>query len=142
MEFGGGLELTENWALSFLKSINLTKRKGLTGKLESFQKFLDEKKFCFQRKISGVILDHDILSELVLNLDQTPLLYFSRGKYTFSWKGSKNVPIKGIDDKGKLRKLFWLLLKIPFFLHSLYIKVNQKDVYPSFHFHLTFMSRS
>ena len=33
-EFGGGLELTENWAQSDLKSMNSTKRKGTTGKVE------------------------------------------------------------------------------------------------------------
>ena len=43
--------------------------------------------------------------------------------------------------KGKLRQLLWLLLQVYFFLYSLYIKVNQKDVYQSLHFHLTFMSK-
>ena len=33
-EFGGGLELTENWACDVLKSMNWTKRKDTTGKVE------------------------------------------------------------------------------------------------------------
>ena len=44
--------------------------------------------------------------------------------------------------KGKLRQLLWLLLQTSFFLYSLYIKVNQKHIYPSLHFHLTSMSHS
>ena len=44
-------------------------------------------------------MGHDAPPALVLNLDQTPLSYVSPEKYTFSSKGSKNVPIKGIDDK-------------------------------------------
>ena len=32
-EFGGGLELIENWARNVLKSMNLTKRNGTTGKV-------------------------------------------------------------------------------------------------------------
>ena len=50
-EFGGGLELTENWAWSFLKFISLTKRKGTTRKVEPFKKFLKDEKFTFQKKI-------------------------------------------------------------------------------------------
>ena len=72
-EFGGGLELTENWARNVLKSMNLTKRKDTTGKGEPSKKFLAEEKSTFQRKISNVILDHDVPSVLALNLDQTPL---------------------------------------------------------------------
>ena len=51
-------------------------------------------------------LDHDVPSALVLNLDQTPLSYVSPGKYTFSSKGSKNVPVKGLDDKKQITVTF------------------------------------
>ena len=105
-EFGGGLELTENWARNVLKSMNWTKRKGTTGKVEPSKKFLEEEKFTFQRKISNVILDHDVPSALVLNLDQTPLSYVSPGKYIFSSKGSKNITIKGLDDKRQIIATF------------------------------------
>ena len=88
-EFGGGLELTENWARNVLKSVNWIERKGTTRKVEASKKFLEEEKFTFQRKISNVILDHDVPSALVLNLDQTPLSYVSPRKYIFSSKGSK-----------------------------------------------------
>ena len=87
-EFSGGLELTKNWARNILKSMNWTKRKGTTGKVEPPKKFLEEEKFTSQRKISNVILDHDVPSAVVLHLDQSPLSYVSLGKYTFSSKGS------------------------------------------------------
>ena len=83
-EFGGGLELTEYWAHNVLKSINWTKRKGTTEKVELSKKFFEEEKLTFQRKISNVILDHYVPSALVLNLDQNALSYVSPGKYTFS----------------------------------------------------------
>ena len=76
-KFGGGLELTENQARNVLKSMNWTKRKATTAKVKPSKKFLEEEKFTFQRKISNVILDHDVPSALVLNLDQTPLSYIS-----------------------------------------------------------------
>ena len=69
------------------------------GKVDPSPQFLAEEKFTFQRKISTAILEHDIFAPLVVNLDQIPLSYASLGKYTFSFKGAKNVPIKGVDDK-------------------------------------------
>ena len=87
--------MTDGWARHTLKALNWTKRKGTTGKVEPSKKLLDEEKFTFQRNISKEILENDIPKDLVLNLDQTPLSYVSPGKYTFSAKGSKTVPIKG-----------------------------------------------
>ena len=46
--------------------------------------------FTFQRAISQIVLEHDIPLDLVLNL----------GKYTFSSKGSTNVPINPIPGGG------------------------------------------
>ena len=59
-ENGGSLELTEDWARGVIKSMNWTKRKGTTGKVEPSKQFLLEEKLIFQKKISGVIFEHDI----------------------------------------------------------------------------------
>ena len=40
--------------------------------------------------ISRVIYEHDIPSEIIIKLDQTPLSYISTGKYTFNIEGAKN----------------------------------------------------
>ena len=105
-EFGESLELTEGWARSILKSMDWVKRKGATGKVEPCSKFLEEEKFTFQRAVAKAVSDHDIPMEVVLNLDQTPLSYVSPGKYTFDLKGSKIVPIKGVDDKRQITATF------------------------------------
>ena len=81
-ENGGSLELTEDWARAVITSMNWTKRKGTTGKIEPFKQFLLEGKLTFQKKISGVIFEYDIPKELIINLDQTPLSYVSPSKYT------------------------------------------------------------
>ena len=75
------------------------KRKGTTGKVETCPKFLEEEKFTFERAISKFVSNHDVSLELVLNLHRTPLSYVSPSIYTFDWKGSKTVPVKGVDDK-------------------------------------------
>lgn len=106
VEFGGTVELTNRWARSILSDMNWCKRKGTTGKVEPSPQFLAEEKFTFQRAISSKISMHDIPSYLVLNIDQTPLSYVSPGKYSFSFKGSKHVPIKGVDDKRQITATF------------------------------------
>ena len=65
--------------------MNWSKRKGTTGKIEPSPQFLAEEKFTFQRVISS---------------------YASPGQYIFSFKGSKIVPIKGVDDKRQITATF------------------------------------
>ena len=76
-EFGGHLELADDWARHLLKSMEWVKRKRTTRKVEPPEKFLPEEIFSYQR---------DLPLDLVLNLDQTPLSYVSPGKYTFCLK--------------------------------------------------------
>ena len=40
--------------------MNWIKQKGKTGKVELSKRFLEKENFTFQKKISSVILDHDI----------------------------------------------------------------------------------
>ena len=39
-------------------------------------------------------------------MDQTPLSYINTGKYTFSLKSAKNIPIKGVDEKRQITPTF------------------------------------
>ena len=122
--------------------MNWTKRKGTTGEVELSKKFLEEERFTLQRKISNVILDHDAPSALVLNLNQTPLSYASPRKYTFSSKGSKNVPIKGIDYKRQITATFVIsatgsFLPIQLIYQDKSKRCLHKFTFP-FTFHVTF----
>ena len=105
-EFSETVELTTRWARRVLSDLNWSKRKGATGKIEPSSQYLAEEKFSFQQAISTAISSHDVPNFLVLNIDQTPLSYVSLGQYTFSFKGSKNVPIKGVNDKREITETF------------------------------------
>lgn len=137
-EFGGSLELSDGWARHTLKDLNWTKRKGTTGKVEPSKKFLDEEKFTFQRNISKAILENDIPKDLVLNLDQTPLSYVSPGKYTFSAKGSKTVPIKGLDDKRQITATFTVTSTGEFLPMQIIYQGKSKRCLPKFTFPSSF----
>ena len=105
-ESGGTVEPTNRQARGVLSDLIWQKRKGTTGKIERSTQFLAEEKFTFQRAISTAISSHDIPIFFVLNIDQTPLSYVSPGQYIFSFKGSKNVPIKCFDDKQQITSTF------------------------------------
>ena len=53
----------------------------------------------FQKSIATVVYYHDIPSDLIINLDETPLFYVSPGKYTFNLKETKNELILVADNK-------------------------------------------
>ena len=105
-EYGGSFELTEGLSQNILKAVDWVKRKGVTGKVEPCPKFLEEEKFTFQCATSKFVSDHDIPIKLVLNLDQTPLSYVLPEKQIFDLKGSKTVPIKGVDNKRQITATF------------------------------------
>ena len=83
-------------------------------------------------------MDHDVPPALVLNLDQTTHSYVSLGKYTSSSKGSKNVPIKGLDDKRQITATF-VISATGFFLSiQLNYRGKSKRCLPKFTFHSNF----
>ena len=67
---------------------------------------MQKEKFSHHREISRVVLDHDIFLDLVLNLDQKPLLHGSPGKYKFCLKGSTTTSLKEADDKSQIIATF------------------------------------
>ena len=135
--FGGSLGLTNCWTRDVLKQLNWSKCKGTTNKVDPSAQFLAEEKFIFQRTISTAILEHDILAPL-FNLYLTPLFFVSQGKYTFSFKGTKNVPIKWVDDKRQITATFAVSLTGTFLQIQLIFKVKTKRTLPNFKIPSTF----
>ena len=102
----GDLVLTDKWTRVVLEKLTWSMHKATTGKVDPFPQFLAEEKFTLQRNISALITEHDIPPSLIINIDQTPLSYVNRGKYTFSFKGAKNIPVKGVNDKRQIITAF------------------------------------
>ena len=63
-DFGGHIALMEGLARNVLKSMEWSKRKGTTGKIEPSEQFLLEEKLTFQRLISLIIEEYDIPKKL------------------------------------------------------------------------------
>ena len=90
--------LTEKWARGVLEKFKCNKREGTTGKVDPSPQFLAEENFCSQRNILPVVNEHDIPPYL-MNIDQMLLCYVNTGRYKFSFKGAKNVSIRGVENK-------------------------------------------
>ena len=92
-KYGGDLMLRDKCPRGVLEKLTWSKRKGTTRKVDPSPQFLAEEMFTLQENISTLVSEHDIPASLTINIDQTPLSYVGTGKYTFSFKGSKNIPI-------------------------------------------------
>ena len=101
-ECGGELELTDRWARSLLAGMNMVRRKVTTSKLPVAPAFLKEVKRTFQKKIATVVNEFNIIKELIMNFDQTPLAFQTPRSYTMSPKGSKKVPIHNPNAKAAI----------------------------------------
>ena len=105
VEHGGHLQFTDNWARNFLSKVQrsekkLVKRMPTTSKIPVAPGLLKEEQLTFQWKIQALIKWYEILKELVLNFDQTPLSCITVGNNTLEFEGAKSVPVKG-KGKGK-----------------------------------------
>ena len=127
-DFGDHIALTECWARVELKSMEWSRRKGTTGKIEPSKQFLLEEKLTFQRRIASIIEEHDIPKELILNLGQTPL------SNTFNPKSAKTASIKGIDDKRQITATFTVGMTVKFLPIQLIFERKTPRCLPRFDF--------
>ena len=122
--------------------MKLVKCKGTIGKNELSPQLLDDESFTFQKSVTTVVYDYDITSNLIVNLDKTPLSYISPEKYTFNLKEVKNVLIKGADDNSQK------YLRLPFVQQETFSLCNYstlrkpKDVCQMLNFYVISTSRT
>ena len=66
---GGSIKLTTKWASEILKSMEWSKRRGKTAKLEMNPALYEQLIFSWKKDIANLVLQHNIPVELILNLD-------------------------------------------------------------------------
>lgn len=96
------LEVEESWARSLFKRIKFTNRAVTTGKLHMPECLVSEVKYSFTSEISNLVAQHNIPEDLIINFDQTPIMYSPASKYTMAPTGSRKVSINGSQDKRNL----------------------------------------
>ena len=101
LENGGYLDLSKEWAQRLMSRMGLVKRKGSTAAKITAESF-DRLKEQFLTDIETISKFENIPKELVINWDQTAVKYVPVSNWTQEFKGSKRVPIVGIDDKRQI----------------------------------------
>ena len=132
-EYGRDLVLGDRWARGVLEKLTWSKHKVPSGKVDPSPQFLAEEKYTFQRNISIGFGTRYPLS-LIINIDQTPLSDVNAGKYMFSFKGLKNIPKKGVDDKRQITATFVVNCTGEFLIHQLIYAGKSERSLPKYSF--------
>ena len=89
------------------------KRKGSTKSKVTVEHF-EEVQQQYLLDIKAVVEMEEIPDDLIINWDQTPVNYVPISQWTMAEKGSKRVPVIGLNDKRQTTVLFGGLLSSDF----------------------------
>ena len=98
------------WAKSLFKRMNYRRRKATTEKLPMPPGIYKESELLFHHQIVETVEAYSIPNSMILNFDQTPCKYIPVPTTTLAERDSKQVAIKGIDDKGAITATFTITL--------------------------------
>ena len=88
-----------------IQANGLVKRKGNTKAKVGVEHF-DEMKRLFHQDIRSTVVMDEMLSELIINWDQTCLSYVAVSQWTMEEEGAKQIEIDGKDDKHQIMTVF------------------------------------
>ena len=130
----GNIEFSMTWTQSIFKRIGYVKRDATTAKVPISPGFVKEIGFTFYQSFRTIVKTFDIPTELIFNLDQTPLPYCAINQYTMARKGSKQVAIAGSADHHQITGTSTITLSGKFLPPQLINQGNAKRCHPSFKF--------
>ena len=133
-EYGRDLVLADKWARGVLEKLTWSKHKVPSGKVDPSPQFLTEEEYTFQRKHISIRFGTRYPLSFIINIDQTPLSDVNTGKYMFSFKGLKNIPKKGVDDKRQITATFVVNCNGEFLLHQLIYAGKSERSLPKYSF--------
>ena len=98
------------WAESLFKRMNYRRRKATTAKLPMPPGIYKENERLFHHQIVETVEAYYIPNSMILNFDQTPCKHVPVPTTTLVERDSKQVAIKGIDDKRAITATFTIIL--------------------------------
>ena len=125
---------SSSWAKSLFKRMGFVRRMKTTGKPEIPAGAKKEAELLYLHDIISYIEEHNIPSNLVMNLDQTPLKYVPVSHHTLAKKGDKSVAIAGSSDKRSITGTFTITLDGKFLPLQLIYGGKTKQSLPRFKF--------
>ena len=133
-EFGGHINLSRQWAYHFLGHMNYVRRKATTAKNNHSPQDLAKLKKDFLNDVAAVVGMEEIVPELVLNWDQTGIHLVPASSWTMDKEGSKQVAIKGGNDKRQITAVFCGSAAGDFLPLQLVYKGKTERCHPHFQF--------
>ena len=107
----GKINLNDSeYGKSVLQRMNYTRRKETTSKVALPDGIRKENELLFYHQIVEKVERYDIPDSLILNFDQTPSKYVPAASTTLAKQNSKQVCIKGSDDKRSITSTFTITM--------------------------------
>ena len=103
---GGHVIFQKSWAKYLLSKMDFVKRKATTKKPKLTVSNFEELKDQFLMDIKAITSMEDIPDEMIVNWDQTAIIYISLSNWTVAKEGSRRVEVVGIDDKHQITATF------------------------------------
>jgi hypothetical protein len=109
VENGGSLSIDRSWAISFLRRMGYVQCKATKAARKVPAEF-DQIKEEFMQRVADPVRQHSIPQELIANIDQTGMKLVPASEWTMETRGSKQVPVLGLEDKREVTALFGISL--------------------------------
>ena len=133
-EYGGTIKLGWKWCTSVFKRMKWTNRRGTAAKPAIAPGLIKEVGLTFFKDIAELVQANKITSELIINLDQTPLPFILVSKYSMPEKGANNVPIQGTNDYRQITGTFSVTMSGKYLLIQLIYEGKTKRSQPDYQF--------
>ena len=127
-----------SWAQSFFKRMKFGRRKATIAKLAIPSGAKKETQLLFNHSTVKKVNDKSIPESLILNFDQTLSKFVPVANTTLAERNSKQVVIKGSDDKGAITATFTVTLDSQFLGMQLIYGRKTKQSLPRFDFPTNF----
>ena len=128
------LVLGAPWAKSLFRRMGFGLRRKTTAKVLTPEGALKEAELKFHHQIVDYVEKYQIPPWLIINFDQTPSNYVQISSNRMEKKGTKNVPISGIDDKRSITATFSITMENKFFPMQLKYKGKTSHSLPKIQF--------
>ena len=114
--------------------MNYVRRRKTSSKVDIPENARKEIEFLFLHEIVSKVEKHSIPSELIINMDQTPLKYVPVGNTTLAPRGETSVTVEGSADKRMITGTFAITLKGEFLPIQLIYGEKTSQSLPRFKF--------
>ena len=109
VEYGGKIAIERSWSKFLLTRLNFVKCKGSTAAKIPTSEF-DNLKQSYLERIKEAAFGNGIVSQMVINMDQTAINLVPSSSWTMDEWEKNNIVIKGIEDKRQITALLAVTL--------------------------------